>query len=85
MHNRPSAKSEPPRTGTEAFATGTKCDVGTIEYDSANLNRSWRFAPELDGTRQAIAGPTNKKNRTNILHVGTWNVRTLNPILHELK
>ena len=77
-HNRSSATAEPPRTGTEAFATGegTQCDVRTIGYDSANLNRSRRFEPELDGTRQPIAAPHNRKNRKNILHVGTWNVRT---------
>ena len=81
-HNRSSATAEPPRTGTEAFATGegTQSDVRTIGYDSANLNRSRRSEPELDGTRQPIDAPhnrNNRKNRKNILHVGTWNVRTL--------
>ena len=78
-HNRSSATAEPHRTGTEAFATGegTQSDVRTIGYDSANLNRPRRFEPELDGTRQPIAAPHNRKNRKNILHVGTWNVRTL--------
>ena len=78
-HNRSSATAEPPRTGTEAFATGegTQSDARTIGYDSANLKRSRRFEPELDGTRQPIAAPNNRKNRKNILHVGTRNVRTL--------
>ena len=64
-HNRSSATAEPPRTGTEAFATGegTQSDARTIGYDSANLKRSRRFEPELDGTRQPIAAPNNRKNR----------------------
>ena len=72
-HNRSSATAEPPRTGTEAFATGegTQFDVRAIGYDSANLNRSRRF--ELGGTQQPIAAPNNRKNRNNI---GIWNVRT---------
>ena len=56
-HNRSSATAEPLRTGTEAFAAGegTQYDARTIGYDSANLKRSRRFEPELDGTRQPIA------------------------------
>ena len=78
-HNRSSATAEPPRIGTEAFATeeGTQSEVRTIEYDIANLNRSRRFEHELDGTRQPFAAPNNRKTEKNILHVGTWNVRTL--------
>ena len=78
-HNRSSATAEPLRTGAEAFATGegTQSDARTIGYDSANLKRSRSFEPELDGTRQPIAAPNNRKNRKNILHVGTWTVRTL--------